>query len=81
MLAPVPPGTPSNQRRVPTDWKPDDKPFEVEAELNVGFGGLDERYISKVSGKPFESVTVCADLSRAHIRQQLQGRRRSSSRS
>jgi coenzyme Q-binding protein COQ10 len=58
VLAPIPPGSPSNQRRIAKDWKPDDKPFEVEAELKVGFGGLEERYISRVSGKPFESVTV-----------------------
>ena len=30
----------------------------MDAELRVGFGGLEERYISRVIGKPFESVTV-----------------------
>ncbi|KAK1923564.1 dehydrase and lipid transport-domain-containing protein [Papiliotrema laurentii] len=60
VLAPVPPGTSSKQRRIPTDWKPNDEPFEVDAELRVGFGGLEERYISRVIGKPFESVTATA---------------------
>ena len=41
------------------DWSPDDKPFDLEAELMVGFGGLEEVYTSRVVGKPFESVTVC----------------------
>jgi ribosome-associated toxin RatA of RatAB toxin-antitoxin module len=40
------------------DWSPDDKPFDLEAELMVGFGGLEEVYTSRVVGKPFESVTV-----------------------
>jgi hypothetical protein len=39
-------------------WKPDDQPFDVEAEMSVGFGGLEERYVSRVTGRPFESVTV-----------------------
>lgn len=30
----------------------------MEAELRVGFGGLEEAYVSKVSGRPFESVTA-----------------------
>ena len=42
------------------DWSPDDKPFDLEAELMVGFGGLEEVYTSRVVGKPFESVTVCS---------------------
>lgn len=40
------------------EWKPDDKPFDLDAELMVGFGGLEEKYTSRVMGKPFESVTV-----------------------
>ncbi|WWD22574.1 hypothetical protein CI109_107067 [Kwoniella shandongensis] len=43
-----------------SDWKPGSEPFEVRAELAVGFGGLEERYVSKVVGKPFESVTATA---------------------
>lgn len=39
-------------------WKPGQDPFEVEAELAVGFGGLEERYISNVVGVPFERVSV-----------------------
>ncbi|WVF68449.1 hypothetical protein IAT40_003215 [Kwoniella sp. CBS 6097] len=42
------------------NWTPGTKPFEVLAELAVGFGGLEERYVSKVVGKPFESVTATA---------------------
>ncbi|WWC73751.1 uncharacterized protein I206_107723 [Kwoniella pini CBS 10737] len=42
------------------NWKPGKEPFEVLAELSVGFGGLEERYISKVVGIPFESVTATA---------------------
>ncbi|WWC65773.1 uncharacterized protein I303_108395 [Kwoniella dejecticola CBS 10117] len=42
------------------DWTPGEEPFEVLAELAVGFGGLEERYISKVVGIPFESVTATA---------------------
>ncbi|OCF35244.1 hypothetical protein I316_03287 [Kwoniella heveanensis BCC8398] len=42
------------------EWTPGTKPFEVLAELAVGFGGLEERYVSKVVGKPFESVTAIA---------------------
>ena len=45
-------------QRKTIDWKPDDKPFDLEAELKVGFGGLEEVYTSRVQGKPFESVTV-----------------------
>lgn len=48
----------SGKRRRTIEWKPNDQPFEVDAELKVGFGGLEERYISKVVGRPFESVTV-----------------------
>lgn len=48
----------TKQRQVLADWKPDDKPFDIDAELKVGFGGLEERYISRVAGRPFESVTV-----------------------
>jgi coenzyme Q-binding protein COQ10 len=44
------------------DWSPDDKPFDLEAELMVGFGGLEEVYTSRVVGKPFESVTVSLHL-------------------
>jgi coenzyme Q-binding protein COQ10 len=44
------------------DWSPDDKPFDLEAELMVGFGGLEEVYTSRVVGKPFESVTVRPSL-------------------
>ncbi|KAL7425063.1 hypothetical protein Q5752_000751 [Cryptotrichosporon argae] len=45
---------------VPGPWQPDGKPFDVEAELTVGFGGLEERYISRVVGRPYESVTATA---------------------
>jgi len=45
-------------KRRSVDWSPDDKPFDLEAELKVGFGGLEEVYTSRVVGKPFESVTV-----------------------
>jgi coenzyme Q-binding protein COQ10 len=46
------------RREVDGGWKPGEKDFDVEAELKVGFGGLEERYVSRVVGKPFESVTV-----------------------
>lgn len=39
-------------------WKPGQAPFKVEAELAVGFGGLEERYVSNVVGVPFERVSV-----------------------
>lgn len=42
----------------PTSWKPGPEPFTVHAELAVGFGGLEERYVSKVVGTPFERVSV-----------------------
>lgn len=48
----------TGKRRQAIQWKPDDQPFEVDAELRVGFGGLEERYTSRVVGRPFESVTV-----------------------
>lgn len=41
-------------------WKPGREPFEVDAELVVGFGGLEERYISRVVGTPFERVSATA---------------------
>ena len=41
-----------------SEWKPSDQPFDVDAELTVGFGGLEEKYISRVAGRPFETVTV-----------------------
>ncbi|ORY34844.1 dehydrase and lipid transport-domain-containing protein [Naematelia encephala] len=44
-----------------TQWRPSlDKPFEVDAELVVGFGGLEERYVSRVVGNPPEVVTATA---------------------
>jgi hypothetical protein len=43
-------------RRAVSNWKPTDEPFDVEAELRVGFGGLEEAYVSKVTGRPFEMV-------------------------
>jgi hypothetical protein len=52
------PGAGVTGQRKTIDWKPDDKPFDLEAELKVGFGGLEETYTSRVQGKPFESVTV-----------------------
>ncbi|ODN78469.1 hypothetical protein L202_04106 [Cryptococcus amylolentus CBS 6039] len=58
VLAPSSPGSPSNREWV--GWKPQDKPFEVLAELAVGFGGLEERYVSKVVGTPYESVIATA---------------------
>ncbi|GFZ52359.1 hypothetical protein JCM24511_10132 [Saitozyma sp. JCM 24511] len=51
---------PAPHRTIVDDWKPTDQPFDVEAELRVGFGGLEERYISRVVGRPFESVTATA---------------------
>lgn len=42
------------------DWTPGREPFEVDAELAVGFGGLEERYISRVVGTPFQSVSATA---------------------
>ncbi|WWC92734.1 uncharacterized protein L201_007693 [Kwoniella dendrophila CBS 6074] len=53
-------GSSSTQSRQWKDWSPGIEPFEVLAELSVGFGGLEERYISKVIGIPFESVTATA---------------------
>jgi hypothetical protein len=47
----------------PTSWKPGPEPFVVDAELAVGFGGLEERYVSKVVGTPFERVSVSATSS------------------
>ncbi|TXT12829.1 hypothetical protein VHUM_01230 [Vanrija humicola] len=41
-------------------WKPGREPFAVEAELAVGFGGLQERYVSKVVGEPFVRVSATA---------------------
>jgi coenzyme Q-binding protein COQ10 len=45
------------------DWKTrinkhGDPPVHLEAELKVGFLGMDERYTSKVECRPFESVQV-----------------------
>jgi coenzyme Q-binding protein COQ10 len=39
-------------------FKPDGEAFDVDAELKVGFGGLEERYTSKVVGRPYKVVTV-----------------------
>ncbi|WVW87000.1 hypothetical protein I302_109056 [Kwoniella bestiolae CBS 10118] len=50
----------SIQKRQWKDWAPGSEPFEVLAELAVGFGGLEERYVSRVKGVPFESVTATA---------------------
>lgn len=47
-----------DNKRGTKDWKPDDQPFDLDAELTVGFGGLEERYTSRVMGRPFESVTA-----------------------
>ncbi len=57
----------------PTSWKPGPEPFVVDAELAVGFGGLEERYVSKVVGTPFERVSVSATEQR-QLRGQQQGR-------
>lgn len=47
------------QGRPDMNWRvPHREPFAVNAELAVGFGGLEERYISQVVGTPFESVSV-----------------------
>jgi ribosome-associated toxin RatA of RatAB toxin-antitoxin module len=46
------------RHRATQEWKPDDNPFDLEAELKVGFGGLEETYVSRVVGQPYESVTV-----------------------
>ena len=46
----------AGRRRAETGWKPTEEPFDVEAELKVGFGGLEEAYVSKVTGRPFEMV-------------------------
>lgn len=51
-----------DKKRGTRDWKPDDQPFDLDAELTVGFGGLEERYTSRVMGRPFESVTVSVSL-------------------
>ncbi|WVQ79367.1 hypothetical protein IAT38_001464 [Cryptococcus sp. DSM 104549] len=51
-------GSPSTREWV--DWQPGTEPFEVLAELAVGFGGLEERYVSRVVGTPFESVVATA---------------------
>ncbi|WVR08101.1 hypothetical protein IAU60_005147 [Kwoniella sp. DSM 27419] len=56
-------GTPPKGTREWADWKPGTEPFDVLAELGVGFGGLEERYVSKVQGRPFESVTATASKS------------------
>jgi hypothetical protein len=45
------------------DWrmrqeKDNDPPTNLEAELKVGFLGMDESYVSKVECRPFHSVTV-----------------------
>ena len=42
------------------NWKsnPGDGPVELEAELKVGFLGLEESYVSRVSCNPYESVEV-----------------------
>ncbi|KAK8845625.1 hypothetical protein IAR55_006341 [Kwoniella newhampshirensis] len=55
-----PTASPPDSSREWSDWKPGSEPFEVRAELSVGFGGLEERYVSRVVGKPFESVTATA---------------------
>jgi coenzyme Q-binding protein COQ10 len=50
-------------RSVDTAWEPPGsghEPFEVDAELKVGFGGFDEAYVSRVKGTPFESVSATA---------------------
>ncbi|KAK6908522.1 hypothetical protein I203_102524 [Kwoniella mangroviensis CBS 8507] len=54
------PSSKDNINRQWRDWAPGTEPFEVLAELAVGFGGLEERYISRVKGVPFESVTATA---------------------
>ncbi|ORX37784.1 dehydrase and lipid transport-domain-containing protein [Kockovaella imperatae] len=54
------PSSPGARKRVWEEWKPDSEPFDVNAELKVGFGGLEEKYVSRVVGKPFESVTATA---------------------
>jgi hypothetical protein len=36
--------------------------------LKVGFGGLEERYISRVVGRPFESVTVSLNPIKIHYK-------------
>lgn len=42
-------------------WKPPEGgPFEVDAELRVGFGGFEEAYISRVKGVPYERVEASA---------------------
>jgi coenzyme Q-binding protein COQ10 len=50
-----------------TNWRPGTQPFVVNAELAVGFGGLEERYISRVVGVPFESVSVSLPPSKTKI--------------
>ncbi len=42
--------------------KDGDPPVTLEAELKVGFLGMDEAYTSKVECKPFESVQVSHSL-------------------
>ncbi|CAD6570475.1 MAG: hypothetical protein TREMPRED_005859 [Tremellales sp. Tagirdzhanova-0007] len=55
-----PSGSAGAKRVIETDWKPGEQPFNVEAEMCVGFGGLEETFISRVAGRPFESVTATA---------------------
>lgn len=50
------------------DWKTNlgndgDPPVNLEAELKVGFLGVDESYVSKVECRPFESVQAVAATS------------------
>ncbi|PVG03583.1 hypothetical protein CPB86DRAFT_779308 [Serendipita vermifera] len=50
------------------DWKlrgekDNDPPTHLEAELKVGFLGMDESYVSKVECRPFQSVTATASTS------------------
>lgn len=54
-----------------TGWKPGDQPFNVEAEMCVGFGGLEETFISRVAGRPFESVTVSFTTFPPSVRSQI----------
>jgi ribosome-associated toxin RatA of RatAB toxin-antitoxin module len=62
-------GDAGDRTRRTQEWSPDDKPFDLEAELVVGFGGLEEKYTSRVMGKPFESVTVSCHILPAHLKE------------
>jgi coenzyme Q-binding protein COQ10 len=42
-------------------------PFDVKAELEVGFGNFAERYTSRVQGVPYESVKVSSSRGNCYV--------------